>query len=205
MPDAPLQPGIKPVVLLDQFGNPYNASNPIVVAATLPPLASVSLNDAGSGATEAQVKSDGIAYGASPNDGALLVAGREDGTPNKVRHLRTTAAGALITSGGGNLSTNIGSRHNFSVGANVDIFASDAVVPRDGLIDIGLCCALDGVWSLKLTRAASLRICKIDRGNTIVNGNWEYYVFPVIASDLINFRVSTGVQTVSVWANFRDA
>lgn len=64
-------------------------------AVVLPPLASVAINDAGAGATEASVKTDGIAVTA----GSLLVGGKDAAGDQYA--LRVNASGQLVVSVGG--------------------------------------------------------------------------------------------------------
>lgn len=64
-------------------------AGPIVIGA-------VEIDDGGSGGTRASVKGDGVAIPSSPNNGGLLISGRD---PSDLqRHIRVDSAGKIVTS-----------------------------------------------------------------------------------------------------------
>lgn len=67
-------------------------AGPVVIGA-------VELDDGGGGGTRAQIKADGSAFNAGPNDGGQLIAGQDDTGPTQ-RNLRVNSSGHLIVSVG---------------------------------------------------------------------------------------------------------
>lgn len=57
-------------------------------------IGGVELDDGGGGTTRASIKGNGIAVGAAPNDGGLLVSGRDPG--GLQRHLAVDTSGRLL-------------------------------------------------------------------------------------------------------------
>lgn len=169
-------------------------------AVTLPATASVAINDAGAGTTEVSVKADGVAR----TDGSLLVGG-EDPSGDQQALAVDTGGRAQVTDVNGALlgSDTLANTEATVEVAGVDIFASDASVARDGLIDIEFTGSATGVLSLKLIRAATTVVADLNDGDTIAADTWQAFTFPVRAGDAINLRVDTGM-TVTALINFRD-
>lgn len=91
---APLEMGLKPVVLHDEDGLPITALNPLPVAVALAPLASVAINDAGAGVTELSVKVNAVAI----TGGSALIGGEDPG--GLQRAIAVDASGRILTSAG---------------------------------------------------------------------------------------------------------
>ncbi len=212
---APMEPRITPIAPVDRAdGTPIGVATDgsgnrrLMVDSTLTAgeiqIGAVELDD-GEGSTRAMIRPDTATIPATPNDAALSIAGRDDAGPT-VRHIRVDSSGRLIVVGPGGaaaISTVLANVEETVEVGGVDIFPSDAAVPRDGIVRLQFITDTAAVLSAKIIRNAVTRVGDIKEGATIQPDRWQEFFLSVKSGDAVNLRVSVG-GTVTAMITFED-